>query len=462
MTITLKDITLPAFGVPTERPELSPALYAARLDRLRQRARDAGLSALVVYADREHCANMAYLLDFDPRFEEALLILAEGRRPMVMTGPENMARAAASKVEVDAVLYPPFGLLGQDRSATRPLDDILREAGIAAGAVVGMAGWKYYGREESTEPETWIEAPSFVVDALRAIAGPGGRVVNATALFMHPSTGMRSINEIDQIAQFEYANCYTSEAIKRVLFGLRPGMKETGVVSELMRPTGAPLNCHIMFNTGPDARFGLNSPRDRAIAEGEYVTMAYGTWGALTCRAGWLAADAGDLPDGVRDYAERLAGPYFATVAAWYDTIGIGVTGGEIDAVVKRTAEPHFRPFLNPGHLIHIDEWLSTPIYPGSTERLASGQAIQCDIIPSGVGDYFSSNIEEGVVLLDDAGRAAFRERHPGAWSRIEARRAFMADTIGIRLKPEILPLSNIPTYLPPFLLTPGRAFTRG
>jgi len=461
MTVVLKDIALPEFGVPKARPELVPALFAARVDRLRKRARETGLAAIVVYADREHSANMAYLLDFDPRFEEALLILVEGRTPVVMTGPENIARAAACQVEVDVVPYAPFGLLGQDRSATRPLADILREAGIASGAAVGVAGWKYYGRQEAAEPETWIEAPSFIVDTLRAIAGPGGRVVNATALFMDPSTGMRSTNEIDQIAQFEYANCHTSEAIKRVLFGLRPGMKEIEAVGDLMRPTGAPLNCHIMFNAGPDARFGLNSPRDRAMARGEYVSMAYGTWGALTCRGGWLAADAADLPEGVRDYVEKLAAPYFATAAAWYDTIGIGVTGGEIDAVVRRTAEPHFRPFLNPGHLIHIDEWMSTPIYPGSTERLVSGHAIQCDIIPSGVGDYFSSNIEEGVVLLDEAGRAALRERHPGAWSRIEARRAFMADTIGIRLKPEILPLSNIPAYLPPYFLSPGKAFTR-
>ena len=461
MTVTLREISLPDFGMPTERPELPAALHAERLARLRERAREAGLSTLVVYADREHAANMAYLLDFEPRFEEALLIIAEGRRPTVMTGPENVARAAASKVEVEALTYPPFGLLGQDRSGTRPLLEILREAGVASGATIGVAGWKYYGPEETAAPETWSEAPSFIVDALRTIAGPGGRVVNANALLMHPSDGLRAINEIDQIAQFEYANCYTSEAVKRVLFGLRPGMKEIEVVSDLMRPTGVPLNCHVMFNTGPDARFGLNSPRDRAISRGEYVTMAYGTWGSLTCRAGWLAADDTDLPEAVRDYVDRLAAPFFATVAAWYETIGIGVAGGEIDALVKRKAEPHFRPFLNPGHLIHLDEWLSTPIYPGSTERLQSGQAVQCDIIPSGTGAYFSSNMEEGVVLLDEEGRAAFRERYPGAWSRMEARRAFMADVIGIELKPEVLPLSNIPAYLPPLLLSPGRALTR-
>jgi hypothetical protein len=32
-----------------------------------------------------------------------------------------------------------------------------------------------------------------------------------------------------------------------------------------------------------------------------------------------------------------------------------------------------------------------------------------------------------------------------------------MNDELGIRLKPEVLPFSNIPAYLPPFLLSPTR-----
>ena len=33
MTVTLKDIALPDFGLPAERPELSPALHAERMAR---------------------------------------------------------------------------------------------------------------------------------------------------------------------------------------------------------------------------------------------------------------------------------------------------------------------------------------------------------------------------------------------------------------------------------------------
>jgi hypothetical protein len=44
------------------------------------------------------------------------------------------------------------------------------------------------------------------------------------------------------------------------------------------------------------------------------------------------------------------------------------------------------------------------------------------------------------------------------AWGRIQARRAFMQDVLGIQLKPEVLPFSNIPAYLPPFWLSPRQA----
>jgi hypothetical protein len=33
-----------------------------------------------------------------------------------------------------------------------------------------------------------------------------------------------------------------------------------------------------------------------------------------------------------------------------------------------------------------------------------------------------------------------------------------MHNALGIRLKPEVLPFSNIPAYLPPFILSPAHA----
>src|SRR5688500_8796915 len=210
----LIDAKLPDFGVPSERPELPRAIHAARLDALGRARRQAGLDALVIYADREHCANLIWLTGFDPRFEEAMLILAPAMQPTILTGPENLGRAQNCLIEVEARLYPPFGLLGQDRSKTPALEEVLRHAGIETGHRVGVLGWKYFGPDEAPKPEVWLEVPSFIADAVRAIVGVDGRVVNANALLMHASSGLRAVNEVEQIAQFEFGAIAASEALK--------------------------------------------------------------------------------------------------------------------------------------------------------------------------------------------------------------------------------------------------------
>ncbi len=459
--VRLVDVDLPEFGLPQMFPELPAGVYGERLDRLTKRMRAVGLDVFVVYADREHFANIAYLTGFDPRFEEALLILTTGRSPVVVTGPENQAYARISPLELDLVLYPPVGLLGQDRRKTPPLADVLSEQGVKRGSAVGVAGWKYFGPTETASPDNWLEAPSFIVDTLRQLVSPSGRVVNATRILMDSTDGMRAVNEIEQLAQFEFAACHASEAIKRVLLGLRPGMREFDA-AQLMRPVGLPLSCHPMLATGERTRFGLASPSSATIERGAPFSAAVGVWGALTCRAGWVVADESELPSAAANYLDRLAKPYFDCVAEWYETLAIGVSGGDLDALVKRRlGDPFFGLLLNPGHLIHLDEWMNSPVYPGSSERLQSGQAIQADIIPATNSPYFTINVEDGVALLDAPGRAAMAESYPDAWERIEARRAFMRHVLGIRLRPEVLPFSNLAGALPPFVLAPHRILAR-
>ncbi len=180
--------------------------------------------------------------------------------------------------------------------------------------------------------------------------------------------------------------------------------------------------------------------------------------GGLSSRVGWVVEDSSGLPAGASDWLERLAMPYFACAAEWYATIGIGVSGGTLDAIARRhLGAPFFNLVLNPGHLIHIDEWMNTPVYPQSPETLRSGQAIQCDIIPAVGAPYHSANIEDGVALLDQRGRDELSANFPDVARRVQARRTFMADVLGIRLKPEIMPLSNLAAAYPPFLLAPNR-----
>ena len=446
----LTPVDLPDFGMPEAVPELPPARYRERLERLRARAAERGYDTVIVYADREHSASMSYLTGFDPRFEEALLVVGPDGDPAVLAGNECWRLAGAAPLPLRPHLFQELSLPSQPRDRSRPLGEILREEGVRAGSRVGLVGWKLFGDPTTTD------LPAFIVDELRAICASGA-VENATDLLIGAADGLRVINEPEQLALFEYAACQTSQGVRRLLFGLEPGMTEQEAV-RLLDWNGMPLSCHLMLTSGPRASFGLLSPSDRRIGHGDRFTVAFGIWGALNCRAGFVVGDAGELPADIGDYLERLVGPYFEAVAEWYGALHIGQTGGALQEIIdRRLGDPFFGIFLNPGHQLHLDEWVNSPVAPGSPVELRSGMALQVDIIPATGTDYFTTNIEDGVALADESLRRRLAADYPAAWGRIQARRAFMADALGIDLHPDVLPFSNIPAYLPPFLLRPDR-----
>lgn len=184
-----------------------------------------------------------------------------------------------------------------------------------------------------------------------------------------------------------------------------------------------------------------------------------GLEGGLSCRAGYVAEGTGDLEEGAKDYLEKLAKPYFAAVATWYEKIGIGVTGGEIyHAVQSIIPKEKYGWVLNPGHLIGSEEWMSSPFYPDSTVELKSGMLIQMDIIP-GMEGYGGPNCEDGICIADEGLQKELEENYPEVWERMKARKQYMQEEIGILLKPEVFPMSDIAGWFNPFALEREKAF---
>lgn len=455
--VELAEIALPEFGLPRIEPTIPTTTYEARIAGARQRASDAGYDVLIVYADREHFANLAYLTGFDPRFEEALLILTQDRTPILLVGNEDMAYTAISPIELQPVLFQTFSLLSQPRSSSAPLTTILLNAGVggAGGKRIGIAGWKYFTPIETSMPDHWLEIPAYLVDTLR---GMGCEVFNAGQIFMEPEHGLRAVSDVDQLASFEFAATFGSQGLRNLLFNIQPGMSEFEAFS-LMAPIGLPLCYHPVLFSGERTKLGLASPSSRLMQVGDPVFAALGYWGSNNARGGFLVRNEEMLHPDIRDYVDKLVAPYFRAVVEWYEHVGIGVTGGELfDIIDRHLGDPFFGVSLNPGHLIHLDEWVSSPIYRGSTQRLRSGMALQVDVIPATNTPYHTTNIEDGIALADEALRQAFEQEYPEAWGRIQRRRTFMLNALGIRLKPEVLPFSNIPAYLPPFWLSPQLA----
>ena len=171
---------------------------------------------------------------------------------------------------------------------------------------------------------------------------------------------------------------------------------------------GEVLTAHVMFATADrDGEVvGLRSPGGRILKTGDGATAAVGYWGGLSARAGLIDEHDEDFL--------KLASAYFAGLAAWYATADIGVPGGEVfDAVTEALARGGLRSALNPGHLTGQDEWVHTPIRPGSTERIESGMPFQVDVIPTPMPRGAALNCEDGIVFADAALRAELRAEPP-------------------------------------------------
>jgi len=448
--VSLRQIERPDWSIPADEPQ--PTLPTAEYEqRLAELYATAGTTWVAVYADREHAANVVFLTHFDPRFEEALLLLGPNASRTLILGNEDMGYTSQARPEMAFVLCQSFSLMGQARDQAPRLDAVLRQVGLKAGDSIGVVGWKYLEASEDEDLTTPAFIPAYFLRHLQRVVGEQGRVTDVTHVLMHPTQGLKSRNSAAQIAMFEWAAMRTSEAVQRVLRHATPGQTEAEAALQFAYQ-GLPMSCHPMLNSAGAGEpvVGLRSPGMRKLDYGDGVSTAIGYWGSLCARAGLLRTDA---PAG---FVEGYVAPYFKAIATWYQTIRVGAIGGELfNRVLAAFEGSSIRPALNPGHLVSIDEWTHTPIRQDSGDAVLSGMALQCDIIPSPMPDGQALNCEDTVAIADAPLRADLAANYPAVWQRIQARRSFMQTALGLVLDESVLPLSNTPAYFAPCWLAP-------
>ena len=466
MSTKLRHSPLPETDVPSKPPPpLSASIYKSRITATCERARSAGVDVLVVWGDREHSSNMSYLSGFDPRFEEALMVIDTSgtRAPRLLVGNECLGFAPDAAIGIEVELWQDLSLMGQPRENSRTLREVLAGEGVVAGARVGCVGWKTYSPAllgTSGQVEQVIDMPAYVVDLLREMTTTTGNVVNLTCILMNVQDGLRLFNEPEQIRLFEYAACVTSSGIMSLLQRVRPGVREDDLEREL-DSRGLTLSCHRMVGFGDKARRGLSSASSNTARQGDALTTAFGVAGALTCRAGAVAGGPEEMPEPVRDFYEKFFANYFEVVRAWYAAARIGATGGEVFAAAEDARDPSLFDFaLNPGHYLHLDEWVNSPFAKDNQVPLRSGMAIQVDIIPVSKGPFCYVNLEDGIVLANEALRDQLRRLDSELMRRVERRRRYMTDVLGYQLDESVLPLGNTSGWLAPYATNLSLAVT--
>ena len=447
----LARIDWPHHGIPDTPPKTTLAEYKARMKAVRAAMDARGLRGLVLYGDREHAANIQWLTGFDPRFEEALLILTRDAATL-LAGNEGLSYTAISPLVQSGDVKP--GLCASLSLPSQPREGHTLAAWIdetVPKGPIGTIGWKWFTAAEMPDPATALDLPTFIADLLRARAT---KVENVTDLLMDPGHGLRARVDTADIARLEFANHMAAAALRRMIFAFKDGMSDFAAF-EAAHVGGLPLGCHPTFATGTTP--GLAGPSGKALKKGEPASFNICHWGANICRAGWLAHGPEDLPEAARDYLDAFAGPYLAAMSRWCAMMAPGLHGGAVWSEM-RSALPvdTFNVTLNPGHLIGLDEWLSSPIYEGSMVPLASGMAMQMDVIPSHPV-YGSTRLEDGYVIADADLQQNLARRFPNVALRCAARARFMRDVIGMQVPDTLLPLADTCGIVAPWLFDPAQ-----
>ncbi|MCI8821292.1 MAG: M24 family metallopeptidase [Lachnospiraceae bacterium] len=454
--LILKNVADPKVSLPRHMPKIPDEVYGLRLKKVLRAMEQRKYEYLILYGDREHFSNFEYLVGFEPRFEEGILILSADGTAALLLGNECFVMCRNSRLKAKGILYQALSLPGQPIDQLRDLGEILAEEGLREGVKTGIVGWKLmyprYGHERM------FDVPSYIVEAVQKAAGKE-QVSNATDLFIHPEYGVRMVHTAAEIAALEFGAAYASDAVRRMLAYMRPGMTELEI-SMTMGSGGLEQSCFPMMSSGERTRMGLVSPSDRELRTGDPVSCSQGLRGGLTCRAGYAAYTEADLPADRRDFVEKLAAPYFATVVNWMEQIRLGACAGDIFRMVQSTfPKETYGWVLNPGHFIATEEWSSSPFYEGSRVAIRSGMCIQMDIIP-GIDGYAGVNCEDGLAVADEALRDELKQSYPEVYDRMQQRRDLAVEQIGIKLAEEVLPLSGTFGLYRPYLLNHSLAFS--
>ena len=450
-SFNLAAVNSPAIYLNLPSVMLNEQTLQERRDKILQRMAQRQLDTLIVYADKEHGGNFEYLTGFIPRFEEALLVLHQSGKAVLVLGNENLKLAQYSRIAADVVHAPWFSLPNQPMDIASSLHEVLKNAGLRDRQRVGIAGWKLFTGAYD-DNQSLFDIPHFIYQAIQAALPADTLLLNATEIFIGPQSGVRTINNANEIAHYEYGANLASGAALTALNAIELGKTEKAIAA-LLAAEGQANNVVTIAATGERFEYARLYPSDKKIQSGDKFSLTVSYKGGLTSRAAYVVHNASELAPGVRDYLDVVAIPYFNAVVSWLEFIRVGVKGHEIYDLIERVLpKAEYNWHLNPGHLVADEEWLCSPIYPASDIPLASGMLLQIDIISSRKG-YAGASIEDTVALADEPLRLELAALYPELWQRILSRRAYIRDELNIHLHEDVLPLSNTVGYLRPYLL---------
>jgi hypothetical protein len=304
--------------------------------------------------------------------------------------------------------------------------------GIRENTLVGLIGWKYLEEREIENHLHYHFVPSLIVDSLRLLTDDR-HIINASDIMLNPSDGLRIIHSAHQLATIEANSTKLTNIVNDAFKRLRPGMSEVDV-ARLLRFSGEhylyyPIVC--ISAERIELAYAMPSTKYR-LTDGEQLLISLGFGGAAQAREGrFLRYDKRLMDVPFLEIYEK----FFVLKYLWLANLSIGKTGNEIYQIVRDTYGKNF--FVNPGHNIdEYQEWTNSIFRPGDASQLKSGMVFHIDVIT----ETFNNDT---IALASKELRDQISREFPETYSRIQYRRKYLKDIIGLSLDESVLPFSD-------------------
>ena len=361
--------------------------YFDRIAKFQANMKKAGLDACLVHGTESDFANVRYLTEYWPTFEQAGVFVPATGKPILLIGPESEKYARGRSVIPDVML-----MLNYRESAEPDYPGIaLSTFDAVAKAAMGKKKLKklgLVGTAVMTKP---------TLDALAAQL-PGVELIPADPVF-RPLRWIKSENEL---------NCHrkafkvAEKAVQAMLEELKPGMTEfqaIGIAQREIYANGGEYEGHSLYCFGGDRTSnGISRPTEAKLKKNEIIQINIGARvGGYSSSIG-LPVWFGKLPKNqlaLVEFGLRAHKYTFELIKAGADAAGIA------KAYEKWGCDQGWGDYMlyGPVHGLGIMETESPWIESTSKYKLQKNMTYQIDTFFT--GDGYGLRWERGCIVTE-------------------------------------------------------------
>ena len=361
--------------------------YFDRIAKFQANMKKAGLDACLVHGTESDFANVRYLTEYWPTFEQAGVFVPAAGKPILLIGPESEKYARGRSVIPDVML-----MLNYRESAEPDYPGIaLSTFDAVAKAAMGKKKLKklgLVGTAVMTKP---------TLDALAAQL-PGVELIPADPVF-RPLRWIKSENEL---------NCHrkafkvAEKAVQAMLDELKPGMTEfqaIGIAQREIYANGGEYEGHSLYCFGGDRTSnGISRPTEAKLKKNEIIQINIGARvGGYSSSIG-LPVWFGKLPKNqlaLVEFGLRAHKYTFELIKAGADAAGIA------KAYEKWGCDQGWGDYMlyGPVHGLGIMETESPWIESTSKYKLQKNMTYQIDTFFT--GDGYGLRWERGCIVTE-------------------------------------------------------------